>query len=113
MRNKYFYGKEQDAWNERFGWYWYGGEQVFGYGSEDVLNDAAKYAANGITSVILFGAHFRLSFFAYWDDIVRFISLLVEAFHSYGIKVIVRKYQNHQSFLTRHEHQSDEAQFLS
>lgn len=96
MRNKYFYGKEQDAWNERFGWYWYGGEQVFGYGREEAFSDAGKYAANGITSVILFGAHFRLSFFAYWDDLVRFISLLVEAFHSYGIKVI----EHHSTHLT-------------
>lgn len=88
--------KHFDAWNERFGWYWYGAEKIFHWDSEKFEQDARKYKDNGITTIILFGTHFRYSFWAYWDDIVKMIGKVTEAFHKYGIKVI----EHHSTHLT-------------
>ncbi len=83
-------------WEERFGWYHYDGRAVFGYG-ETELDEAAKlYADNGVTAVILFGAHFRFSFIAYWNAIEDFIARFTRSFHKYGIKVI----EHHSTHLT-------------
>ena len=85
-----------DTWNERFGWYWYGAEKVFQWDEEQFEEDAKKYKENGITTIILFGTHFRYSFWAYWDDIVAMIGKVVKAFHKHGIKVI----EHHSTHLT-------------
>ena len=85
-----------NPWEERFGWYHYNLEYVYGFKEEDYDNAAKKFHDSGITSVILFGAHFRFSFWAYWDDIVRFIKEFTAASHKYGMKVI----EHHSSHLT-------------
>ncbi len=84
------------AWEERFGWLWYGAEEIYNWSDEQFDAEAIRYRDNGITAVILFGAHFRFSFWAYWDDIVRTIGNFVTVFHKYGIKVI----EHHSSHLT-------------
>ncbi|MBP5231452.1 MAG: hypothetical protein ILO68_06940 [Clostridia bacterium] len=83
-------------WEERFGWYHYDGRAVFGYGEDELERAAKRYAENGVTAVILFGAHFRFSFLAYWDAIEAFIARFTRAFHKYGIKVI----EHHSTHLT-------------
>ena len=85
-----------NKWEERFGWLWYGSEAVYRWDDARFESEAARYQDNGITAVILFGAHFRFSFYAYWDDIVRTIGRFVTAFHARGIKVI----EHHSSHLT-------------
>ncbi|MBR4466966.1 MAG: beta-galactosidase trimerization domain-containing protein, partial [Clostridia bacterium] len=57
---------------------------------------AKLYSGNGVTAVILFGAHFRFSFIAYWSSIEDFIARFTRVFHEYGIKVI----EHHSTHLT-------------
>ncbi|MDD4125287.1 MAG: beta-galactosidase trimerization domain-containing protein [Eubacteriales bacterium] len=88
--------KPESSWEERFGWYHYDGDAIYKYTEAD-LNDAAElYRKTGITAVILFGAHFRFSFWAYWEDIESFIARFTAAFHKRGIKVI----EHHSAHLT-------------
>ncbi len=84
------------AWEERFGWYHYDGRAIYGFTEKDLDDAAELYAANGVTAVILFGAHFRFSFIAYWTDIEDFIARFTRAFHKKGIKVI----EHHSTHLT-------------
>ncbi|MGI6654213.1 MAG: hypothetical protein ACOX55_08880 [Christensenellales bacterium] len=86
----------ETPWEERFGWYHYDGQHVYQYTEEDLNHDAQRYADTGITTIILFGAHFRFSFWAYWADIEDFIARLTRAFHAKGIKVI----EHHSTHLT-------------
>lgn len=86
----------KNAWDERFGWYWYSADAVFKWDDEKFEKDAKNFKDTGITSVILFGTHFRYSFWAYWDDIVKMIGRIVKIFHKHGIKVI----EHHSSHLT-------------
>ncbi|MFA7099229.1 MAG: hypothetical protein WC143_04010 [Eubacteriales bacterium] len=83
-------------WEERFGWYHYTGKAVYELSQKDLEETAKRYSEAGITAVILFGAHFRFSFWAYWSDIEDFITRLTKAFHKIGIKVI----EHHSSHLT-------------
>ncbi len=83
-------------WEERFGWYHYDGRAIYGFTEKDLDNAADLYASNGVTAVILFGAHFRFSFRAYWADIEDFITRFTRAFHKKGIKVI----EHHSTHLT-------------
>lgn len=84
------------AWEERFGWYHYDGRAVFDFTDEDLDKAAKLYSDNGVTAVILFGAHFRFSFIAYWSSIEDFIARFTCVFHEYGIKVI----EHHSTHLT-------------
>ena len=86
----------KDPYSERFGWYWYKPEMIFDFDEKEAEKDAQKFKESGITAVILFGTHFRFSFWAYWDKIVEAIGKFVKVFHSYGIKVI----EHHSSHLT-------------
>lgn len=88
--------KKPNPWKERFGWYHYNLEGVYNFTEEDFESEAKKYYDSGITCIILFGAHFRFSFWAYWDDIVLFIKNFTTACHKYGMKVI----EHHSSHLT-------------
>lgn len=88
--------KMNDPWNQRFGWYWYGAETIFNWNDEKIDEDARQYKESGITAVILFGTHFRFSYWAYWDDIVNTIGKITDTFHKYDIKVI----EHHSSHLT-------------
>lgn len=88
--------KTLNPWEERFAWYHYNLEHVYSFADEDFNKAAKEYYDAGITAVILFGAHFRFSFWAYWNDIVKFIAKFTAACHSYGIKVI----EHHSSHLT-------------
>ncbi|MBO4452757.1 MAG: beta-galactosidase trimerization domain-containing protein [Clostridia bacterium] len=83
-------------WEERFGWYHYDGRAIYEYTGKDLDDAAELYKANGVTAVILFGAHFRFSFMAYWTDIEDFIARFTSAFHKKGIKVI----EHHSTHLT-------------
>ena len=83
-------------WEERFGWYHYDGRAIYAFTEKDLDDAAELYSANGVTSVILFGAHFRFSFMAYWNDIEDFIVRFTRAFHKKGIKVI----EHHSTHLT-------------
>ena len=83
-------------WEERFGWYHYDGRAIYDYTEKDLDDAAELYSANGVTAVILFGAHFRFSFMAYWNDIEDFIARFTRAFHKKGIKVI----EHHSTHLT-------------
>ncbi|MDD2503272.1 MAG: hypothetical protein PHG58_05370 [Clostridia bacterium] len=75
-------------WEERFGWFHYSLDNVYGFTDKDFAEAAERYHDAGITSIILFGAHFRFSFWAYWDDIVEFIKKFTLACHGYGMKVM-------------------------
>ena len=88
--------KPSPSWEERFGWYHYDGTAIYSYTQADLDRVARTYYDNGITAVILFGAHFRFSFWAYWEDIEDFITRLTQAFHKKGIKVI----EHHSTHLT-------------
>lgn len=88
--------KQIKPWEERFGWYHYNLESVYNFTEKDYDAAAKSYYDSGITSIILFGAHFRFSFWAYWDDIVKFITNFTKACHRYGMKVI----EHHSSHLT-------------
>lgn len=83
-------------WEERFGWYHYDGRTIYEFTEKDLDDAAELYSANGATAVILFGAHFRFSFMAYWSDIEDFIARFTLAFHKKGIKVI----EHHSTHLT-------------
>ena len=48
-------------WEERFGWYHYDGRAIYEFTEKDLDAAAELYSANGVTAVILFGAHFRFS----------------------------------------------------
>lgn len=87
---------KREKWQERFGWYWYGGYEVVNDCTDKFEEDARRYRENGITTVILFGTHFRYSFWKYWRDIEKMIGKIVEAFHNEGLKVI----EHHSSHLT-------------
>ncbi len=84
------------SWEERFGWYHYDGDSVYRFTEADLDAAAELYRSTGITAVILFGAHFRFSFWAYWEDIENFIARFTAAFHKKGIKVI----EHHSTHLT-------------
>lgn len=88
--------KPSSSWEERFGWYHYNGDAVYNYTDADLDNVATIYRDSGVTAVILFGAHFRFSFWAYWEDIENFITRLTAAFHKQEIKVI----EHHSTHLT-------------
>lgn len=88
--------KPLNPWEERFGWYHYNLEHVYEFTDQDYENAAKEYKDAGITTIILFGAHFRFSFWAYWDDIVDFIAKFTAACHRHGIKVV----EHHSSHLT-------------
>ena len=88
--------KSVSPWDEKFGWYHYDGDAVFHASGAKLGEDAKRYADAGITAVILFGAHFRFSFWAYWEEIEDFIARFTAAFHEKGIKVI----EHHSSHLT-------------
>ncbi len=85
-----------DPWQERFAWYHYTLDQIFTDTDEDLARTAADYQASGITSIILFGTHFRYSFWAYWSDIADYIARFTKACHALDLKVI----EHHSSHLT-------------
>jgi hypothetical protein len=86
----------RNPWEERFGWFRYDSGYIYGFTDEDFDKAAKKFHDAGITAVILFGAHFRFSYWAYWDDIVNFIAKFTAACHRYCMKVI----EHHSSHLT-------------
>lgn len=88
--------KPVSSWSTRFGWFHYSLDDVYSFTDEDFESVAKKYKDAGINAVILFGAHFRFSFWAYWDDIVIFIKRITEACHRHGIILI----EHHSSHLT-------------
>ncbi|MFU0799825.1 MAG: Glyco-hydro-42M domain-containing protein [Xylanivirga thermophila] len=88
--------KAKNPWQERFGWYHYDSKSIYKFTDEDFDKAAKKYRDAGITTIILFGAHFRFSYWAYWDDIVNFIVRFTDACHRYSMKVI----EHHSSHLT-------------
>lgn len=96
MADSYTLMQPETPWEERFGWYHYSGRQVYHFSDADLDGEAQRYADTGITTVILFGAHFRFSFWAYWSDIEDFIARFTRAFHKKGIKVV----EHHSSHLT-------------
>lgn len=83
-------------WEERFGWFWYGSDVIYNWEEKDFLNAAKNFYDAGNTTAILFGTHFRFSYWAYWDDIEDTIAKITKAFHAYGIKVI----EHHSTHLT-------------
>ena len=88
--------KNRAAWDERFGWMWYGSDVVYNWTDEDFDRAAKSFADAHFTTVILFGTHFRFSYWAYWEDIENAIAKITKAFHKYGIKVV----EHHSSHLT-------------
>lgn len=81
--------KVQNQWEERFGWYWINAKEVFDYTDEDFERAVQPYVDAGITTVINHGcAHFRFSYYPYWDKIIACIRKVVEHFHKHGIKVV-------------------------
>ncbi|MBE6915426.1 MAG: hypothetical protein E7471_02200 [Ruminococcaceae bacterium] len=81
--------KVQNQWEERFGWYWINAKEVFDYTDEDFERAVQPYVEAGVTTVINHGcAHFRFSYYPYWDKIIACMRKVVEHFHKYGIKVV-------------------------
>lgn len=83
-------------WEERFGWFWYGADVIYNWEEKDFLNAAKNFYDAGNTTAILFGTHFRFSYWAYWNEIEDTIAKITKAFHAYGIKVI----EHHSTHLT-------------
>ncbi len=81
--------KVEKQWEERFGWYWINAKEVFEFTDEDFERAVQPYVDAGITTVINHGcAHFRFSYYPYWDKIIACIRKVVEHFHKHGIKVV-------------------------
>lgn len=85
-----------NSWEERFGWFWYGYDTVFNWEEKDFNKAAEEFHENGFTTAILFGTHFRFSYWAYWEEIENTIAKITKAFHMYGMKVV----EHHSSHLT-------------
>ena len=83
-------------WEERFGWFWYDDDAIYNWEEKDFLNAAKNFHDSGYTTAILFGTHFRFSYWAYWKEIEDTIAKITKAFHAFGIKVI----EHHSTHLT-------------
>ncbi len=86
-----------DAWDAKFGFYWYNDEEIFNFTAEDFDAKARGFAEIGINTVITFSCtHFRWSFKQHWDKINKCLANIVESCHKYGIRVV----EHHSSHLT-------------
>jgi hypothetical protein len=88
---------KMDAWDAKFGFFWYNDEEIFNFTPEDFDAKAKGFADSGINTVITFSCtHFRWSFKEHWDKITACLAQIVRACHKYGIKVV----EHHSSHLT-------------
>ncbi len=87
----------QDAWDIRCGVFWVNDQEIFMDSDADLERKAAAFRELGCNWVMTFGsAHFRWSFYHYWDRINAALARVVKACHDNGLCVI----EHHSAVLT-------------